>query len=233
MSSSTSSTSFSPSTSSTTSTTSTHSITSTSALIIIDVQNEFLSPSGNFPISPTIRPTLLTNLQSLIPRFRSKNGHIIWIQATYANRTDEPPSMAAQDKGPLVVGSNEWLVAATHVHPTPCCEAETWGAEIYPEILALAKPEDEVVVKQGYSAFWGGNKGLEEALEEKGVRDAYFCGVASGTCVLATICDTVAKTRVEVHAVPDCMGWRRENTHVEALKRFEELGVDIVMSGQL
>ncbi|PVH78386.1 Isochorismatase hydrolase [Cadophora sp. DSE1049] len=208
-------------------------ITSTSALIIIDVQNEFISPSGNFPISPAIRPTLLTNLKSLIPRFRAKNGHIIWVQAIYANRTTEPAIMTAQSKGTDVVGSNAWLIAATHVYHIPCCQAGTWGADIYPDFLALAKPDDQVVVKQGYSAFWGGNKGLEAVLEEKGVKDAYFCGVASGTCVLATICDTVARNRVEVHAVPDCMGWRRENTHVEALRRFEELGVDIVSSDQL
>ncbi|KAH7410656.1 Isochorismatase-like protein [Cadophora sp. MPI-SDFR-AT-0126] len=208
-------------------------ITSTSALIIIDMQNEFISPSGNFPISPLIRPTLLTNLKSLIPRFRAKNGHIIWIQAIYSNRTSEPAIMAAQVKGTDVIGSNAWLVAATHVYHIPCCEAGTWGADIYPETLELARPDDGVVVKQGYSAFWGGNRGLEAVLEERGVMDAYFCGVASGTCVLATICDTVARKRVEVHAVTDCMGWRRENTHVEALRRFEELGIDIVSSKQL
>ncbi|KAH7346273.1 Isochorismatase-like protein [Rhexocercosporidium sp. MPI-PUGE-AT-0058] len=208
-------------------------ITSTSALVIIDVQNEFLDPEGNFPISATVRPTLLSNLTTLIPRFRASGGHIIWVQAIYANRAVEPAIMAAQDKGDGIVGNNAWLVAATHVFSIPCCEEKTWGSNIHPEIFALSEKEDVIVIKHGYSAYWGGNKGLSDAFKEKGVEDAYFCGVASGTCVLATIVDTVRRGEVRVHALPDCMGWRRENTHVEAVKRFEELGVDVVAGDRI
>ncbi|CZS96834.1 hypothetical protein WAI453_010183 [Rhynchosporium graminicola] len=207
--------------------------TSTSALVLIDVQNEFLSPQGNFPISDMIRPFLLNNLKTLIPRFRAGNGRIIWVQAIYANRESEPPIMAAQEKGTGIVGSNNWLISATHVFEVPCCEANTWGSNIHPELLKLAEKGDEVVFKQGYSAYWNGNHSLSDVLKEKGITDAYFCGVASGTCVLATVIDSVARGEVQVHVLPDCMGWRRENTHHEAVKRFEELGVDVVPSHQI
>ncbi|KAH9206179.1 Isochorismatase-like protein [Leptodontidium sp. 2 PMI_412] len=208
-------------------------ITSTSALVIIDLQNEFLDSKGNFPISDEIRPSLLANLTSLIPRFRESDGHIIWVQAIYENRDTEPEVMAAKDKGDGIVGNNTWLVAATHVFSVPCCEDKTWGSKIYPEVLALSVKEDVVVFKQGYSAYWNDNKGLSTAFKDKGITDAYFCGVASGTCVLATIIDTVQHGEVIVHAVPDCMGWRRANTHVEAVRRFEELGVDVITSDQI
>lgn len=199
----------------------------TSALIIIDTQNEFLDPEGNFPISDLVRPSLLSNLAKLIPRFRSQGGHIIWVQAIYANRTAEPAAMAAQEKGDGIVGNNEWLTVATHVYHISCCEDESWGAEILPELWDLSADEDTVVLKTGYSAF-NQSTALLEVLRRKKVKDAYFCGVASGTCVLATILDAVRLKEVSVHAVDDCMGWRRENTHVEAVRRYRELGVDVV-----
>ncbi|KAL2069423.1 hypothetical protein VTL71DRAFT_14102 [Oculimacula yallundae] len=205
-------------------------ITCTSALVLIDVQNEFLSPQGNFPISDTIRLSLLTNLKTLITRFRASGGRVIWVQAIYANRDTEPAIMAAQEKGTDIVGSNNWLVCATHVFEVPCCEARTWGSNIYQELFALSKKDDQVVFKQGYSAYWSGSTALSDVSREKGIKDAYFCGVASGTCVLATVLDTVKSGEVAVHAVPDCMGWRREKTHHEAVRRFEELGVDVVDS---
>ncbi|KAG4439428.1 hypothetical protein IFR05_005075 [Cadophora sp. M221] len=208
-------------------------ITSTSALVIIDVQNEFLDSKGNFPISDEIRPSLLANLISLIPRFRESNGHIIWVKAIYANLDTEPEVMAAQEKGNGIVGNNAWLVAATHVFTVPCCEDKTWGSKVYPEILELSLKTDVVVFKHGYSAYWNDNTALSEAFKNKGITDAYFCGVASGTCVLATIIDTVQHGEVNVHAVPDCMGWRRANTHVEAVRRFEELGVNVITSDKI
>lgn len=205
---------------------------SSSALIIIDVQNEFMSSDGNFPISDVCKPDLVTNLKALIPRFRQSIGHIIWVKAIYDQRTEEPEEMKKHEKGDGILGNNDWLTVATHVHPTPCCEAGSFGAEIYPEVFALADPKDAIVTKGGYSAF-NGTTALKHVLREKGVTNVYFCGVASGTCVLATVIDAVKLGNVQIHVVPECMGWRRYNTHKEAIKRFEELKVNLVTIDQL
>jgi nicotinamidase-related amidase len=201
------------------------------ALCIIDVQNEFMSANGNFPISGNCKPDLLKNLKTLIPRFRKSGGHIIWVKAIYENRTEEPLGMKDQSKGDGIVGNNQWLTAATHVHPTPCCKAGSFGAEIYPEVFALADPEDAVVTKGGYSAF-NGSTALLGALREKDIKNVYFCGVASGTCVLATVIDAVKLENLKIHALPDCMGWRRYNTHEEAIRRMKELKVVLTNSDQ-
>ncbi|TVY32894.1 putative inactive nicotinamidase [Lachnellula subtilissima] len=205
----------------------------TSALVIIDVQNEFMSTEGAFPISDACRTYLITNLTTLIPQFR-KTGHIIWIKAIYEERTEEPSCMQEYPKGDGILGSNEWLAAATHVHPTPCCEAGSFGAEIYPEVFALAEPEDVVITKDSYSAF-SGNSGFRflEALRESNVTDVYFSGVASGTCVLATVVDAVRVDDLQVHVVLNCMGWRRLNTHEEAIRRFKGLDVNLTNSNHV
>lgn len=202
----------------------------TDALVIIDVQNEFLDPAGHFPIHADCRPELVAKLRALIPRFRQAGGHVIFVQAVYEKRAEEPPAMAAEPKGDGVVATNAWLAAATHVHPVPCCEAGSWGAEIYPEIGSLRdRQRDVVVVKGAYSAF-NGTTALLDVLREKGVTDAYFAGCASGTCVLASVLDAVSRGEWKVRVVPDCLGWRRYNTHEEALRRFTLLGVDLVPS---
>jgi len=201
------------------------------ALIIIDVQNEFLSTHGNFPISDSCKPDLVANLTTLIPRFRNGGGHIIWVKALYENRTEEPSVMKEYPRGDGIVGSNEWLTSATHVHPTPCCEAGSLGAEIYPDFFNLAAPEDKLITKGWYSAFNGSSE-LLQTLREKKVTDVYFCGVASGTCVLASVIDAVKLGEWQVHVLQDCMGWRRYNTHEEAIRRYEELKVDVVNCGQ-
>jgi nicotinamidase-related amidase len=198
------------------------------ALVILDVQNEFMSAKGNFPIPEDCRAPLVTNLTALIPRFRDSGGHIIWVQAIYPNREKEPAGMTMYEKG-----TNEWLQNATHVYHIPCCEAGTFGAEIDPEVFGFAKPEDAIVTKNWYSAFHE-NTALLDALRGKGVEEVFFTGLASGTCVLATILDAIKLKDLKVYAVPDCMGWRRYNTHVDAIERLQELeGVQLIESADI
>lgn len=200
---------------------------STSALVVIDVQNEFMSPNGNFPCPDDVRETLTKNLSTLVPRFRGNGGHIIWIKAIYENRTEEPLG-----KTQTIKGTNEWLQVATHFYEVPCCESGSFGAEIYPEVLALAAPQDALVTKIGYSAFWE-TTALLDVLRAKCITDAYFSGLASGTCVLASVLDAIKIGEVKVHAVPDAMGWRRFSTHVNAIERMQQLPVRLVNSDQI
>jgi nicotinamidase-related amidase len=194
------------------------------ALVIIDTQNEFISPDGNFPISELCRESVIASFKNLIPRFREQGGQIIWVKATYENLTEEPLKMAEQEKGTGSVASNEWLINATHVYHVPCCEDGSFGGAFYPDIFMHAEGDDAVLIKGAYSAFNGDTR-LLETLREKGITNAWFCGVASGTCVLATVLDAVRMGEVKVNVVPDCMGWRRKETHVEALRRLKELNV--------
>lgn len=198
----------------------------TKALVIIDVQNDFMHPDGAFPIFPEIHQKFVAALCDLVPRFR-QSGHIIWVKADYLDRTEEPASMACQVKGSGVIGSNEWLPAATHVFEVSCCKASTFGEEIPDYILDIADPEDHVVTKRGYSAFYESNE-LGRLFAELGVTDAYFCGLASGTCVLATILDALKLEKVQVFGVTDCFGYRRLNTHEAAIEEMKKLPMTLV-----
>ena len=188
------------------------------ALVIIDVQNEFLSPEGNFPCPEESTRPLIDNLIQLIPRFRASGGQIIWVQALYEDLAEEPESMKAFEKG-----TDGWLTNATHVYHVSCCKAGTFGSEIHPDLWACVDADnDKVVNKANYSAFKD-NTQLLDVLREKGVTDAHFCGIASGTCVLATVLDAVNISGLRNHVVVDCLGYRRLNNHEEALERLKQI----------
>lgn len=60
-----------------------------SALIIIDLQADFLCPHAPFAVDPRAATQLQTTLERLVPTFRSSGGHVIWIKSQYAPATKE------------------------------------------------------------------------------------------------------------------------------------------------
>jgi nicotinamidase-related amidase len=59
------------------------------ALVIIDLQNDFLAPSASFAVDDKAQISLRDTLEKLVPAFRSAGGHIIWIKSHYALATKE------------------------------------------------------------------------------------------------------------------------------------------------
>lgn len=51
-------------------------------------------------------------------------------------------------------------------------------------------------------------------------------------CVLATVLGATKIKDLQVYAVPDCMGWRRYNTHEDAIQRMKKLPVTLIDSDQ-
>jgi nicotinamidase-related amidase/glutathione S-transferase/alkylated DNA repair dioxygenase AlkB len=71
------------------------------ALLIIGLQNDFISPDGRLPVKT--KNGFLDRIQSLIPKFRELDGHIVWVQTIYeADRIANDASTGEGDA--LVVG---------------------------------------------------------------------------------------------------------------------------------
>ncbi len=58
-------------------------------LILIDLQNDFLSPSGGFKVDSTAQENLISTLKELVPAFRALGGHVIWVLSEYPLATKE------------------------------------------------------------------------------------------------------------------------------------------------
>ncbi|MBE3045864.1 cysteine hydrolase, partial [Candidatus Bathyarchaeota archaeon] len=172
---------------------------------------------------------LLKNLTKLIPDFRVAGGLVIWVQALYDDLTEAqaPAGMTHNEKG-----SDKWLTSATHVYHISCCKSGTFGAEIHPDLRAVADIEkDKVVTKAYYSAFQGTTELLDVLRGEK-IQEAYFCGIASGTCVLASVLHSVEyKEEFKIFVVADCLGYRRITNHEEAIERMGKLE-DVAIVGR-
>jgi nicotinamidase/pyrazinamidase len=146
------------------------------ALIVVDVQNDFADTAGSLSVS--------------------RAGHIL-------PRINAEVS-AAREAGATVVYTQDWHPESTPhfakdggIWPVHCV-AETWGAELHPDLAV----EGEIVRKgsngeDGYSGFTmrdpltGADSPtpLEGMLREQGVERVVICGLATDYCVNATALD--------------------------------------------
>ena len=147
-----------------------------SALVVVDVQNDFADPAGSLYVDGG---------EGIIPTVNALAG-------------------TARRAGALVVYTQDWHPATTPhfdkdggIWPVHCVQG-TWGAELHPD-LAVNGP---VVRKgtggeDGYSGFYARQvatgadtaTGLGALLEEAAVRRVVVVGLAQDVCVLATAVD--------------------------------------------
>ena len=146
------------------------------ALLVVDVQNDFADPSGSLSVKGG---------DTVVPKI---NGEI----------------EAVQKAGGLVVYTQDWHPPSTPhfardggIWPVHCV-AGTWGAELHPDLVV-----DGPVVRKGangedgYSGFsmrdptTGESRPteLEGLLRERGIESVVVCGLATDYCVKASALD--------------------------------------------
>ncbi len=151
---------------------------SVTALVIVDVQNDFVDPDGNLYVVDA--PTVVPNINRMILRARDENQLIIYTQDWHPEVTPH----FAKDGG-------IWPVH---------CVGNTWGAELYP-VLEVA-PNAQFVRKgtsgeDGYSGFSVRNPQtgvesdtvLEAILRRNAVTNVDVVGIATDYCVKDTALD--------------------------------------------
>jgi len=201
------------------------------ALVIIDLQNEFLTSAGRYCILDSSKDALLANLTTLVPEFR-KNGHIIWVKSIYdtkgGSQAEDSDSESPTGNPGSTFSPRDHIMrlAGTHKGKHPCCPAGSTNAEIYPAVLI--SDADTIITKTNYSAFKDTN--LLSTLHAKSVKYAYFCGLLSNSCVLATLIDAIQVDGFKIYAISDCLGWRKEKSHMRALSRMRDMRVNILES---
>lgn len=149
-----------------------------SALVVVDVQNDFADPGGSLAVRGGADIVPLVN-----------------------------DAVAAADAaGALVVYTQDWHPPHTPHFATDGgiwpvhCVAGTWGAELHPELdVRGPRVRKGSHGEDGYSGFTmrdpttGATQPteLEELLRERGVTRVAICGLATDYCVRATALDAV------------------------------------------
>jgi nicotinamidase-related amidase len=149
------------------------------ALIVIDMQRDFMEPGGfgdalgnDVPRLQTIVPTL----KGLIEGFRSLELPIIHtIECHQPDLSDCPPSKIKRGQGELTIGS-EGPMGRILIKGEP-------GNGIIPELAPL--PGEFVIHKPGKGAFYATN--LELILKEHNITHLFITGVTTEVCVQTTM----------------------------------------------
>lgn len=110
--------------------------------------------------------------------------------------------------------------------------AGTRGAEICDDLVDVVDEElDLIVTKHHYSAF--DQTSLLTALRTKLVTEVYLCGILTNVGVYSTAADAV-QHGLQVTVVEDCLGYRSEDKHEEALRQMADImGVNGIDSEEI
>jgi len=157
--------------------------TSKTAVIVVDMQNAFVSPGGyldltGHDISTTKRIT--KPCVAIVNTARQKGIKIIYLQMAYSPaltddvRKDSPAW--SKSKGLAFISQHPELKDKLQV-------AGTWGASIIKELEP--QPADIVVRKKKYDGFVGTN--LDAVLRAGNARYLIFVGTATNICVESTL----------------------------------------------
>ena len=97
----------------------------------------------------------------------------------------------------------------------------TKGAEVCDALADVVDEEsDLIVIKHHYSAF--DQTSLLTALRTKLVTEVYICGILTNVGVYSTAADAV-QHGLQVTLVEDCLGYRSEDKHEEALRQMADI----------
>ncbi len=163
------------------------------ALVVVDVQNDFADPAGSLAVAGG--PEVVARANEAIA--------------------------AASDAGALVVATQDWHPDVTPhfekdggIWPVHCV-AGTWGAELSPALRIAAgavRIRKGTAGEDGYSGFTVRDpiSGVESATEleailrERGIARVVTCGLATDYCVKATALDA-ARLGFEVSVLTDAV----------------------------
>ncbi|AFY49118.1 nicotinamidase-like amidase [Nostoc sp. PCC 7524] len=157
-----------------------------SAILVIDMQNDFCHPDGwlahiGVDVTPARKP--IEPLNSLLPELRAVNVPVIWLN--WGNRPDLLNISAGLRHVYNPTGEGIGLGDPLPKNGAKVLMAGSWAAAVVDELPQL--PEDIRVDKYRMSGFW--DTALDSILRNLGITSLFFTGVNADQCVLTTLCD--------------------------------------------
>lgn len=161
-----------------------------SAVIVVDMQNDFCHPAGWFgqkgvSMRATRKP--ISIISQLLPAWRHAGGSVVWlnwgVRADIANLspTVRYKSQRPDADGQLGVGYAE----SSPIDRGPSVVPGSWGAQVVDELPA--QPDDLTVFKHRLSGFFDNE--LDSVLRQRGITTLLFTGVNTDRCVFSTLQD--------------------------------------------
>lgn len=206
------------------------SISSRTALLVIDVQNDFI-PGGSLPVPGGEQIVPLIN--HLARQFQQVVIAQDWHPRGHTSFASSHPGRQPYDVIELPYGEQT-------LWPEHCVQA-TAGAEFHPE---LDLPHAQLVIRKGcnpdidsYSAFLEADRatttGLAGYLKERGIDTVYMVGLALDFCVMYSALDARAAGFNAFVVLDACRAIDMDGSLATAMERMRAAGVELIQSTEL
>ncbi|MDX3906897.1 MAG: isochorismatase family cysteine hydrolase [Pigmentiphaga sp.] len=157
-----------------------------SALVVIDMQNDFCHPRGWFgqkgvDVAPMRAP--IPAIASLLPAWRAAGGKVVWLNwGVRPDRLNLNPTILFKGKRSADgVGYAE----RSPEDLGPSVVPGEWGARVVDELPTA--DGDVTVYKHRLSGFWDNE--LDSLLRQQGITTLLYAGVNTDRCVFSTLQD--------------------------------------------
>jgi ureidoacrylate peracid hydrolase len=193
------------------------------AVIVIDVQNDFCSPGGymdreGHPLH--LVQEMLPNLKALLDGAKEARVPRIFFQANYATQYNWYLSPV-------------WLERARRSNPNgghvdyAVCEEGAWGFNIVDGLQPTGAKDEIVLKKHRYSAFIGTE--LDLILRSRGIQTVVVTGVATNVCVESTARDAFMRD-YHVVLLSDCSATYSDAEHQATLANIRQYFGEVLTS---
>ena len=176
------------------------------ALVSVDLQNYFLSPSLGRPADALGLKVVDNLLQHALPACRKAQIPIMWLNWGFTEQdiNEMPPKIVkgfAADNNfngerqihglGSDIGSVE-LEDGSMIDGGRVLMRDQWNTASYPPLKEKHEPQDMQVDKNRLSGFWGG-AASEEMLRSRGIKTLLFAGANTDQCVGTSLIDACMK----------------------------------------
>lgn len=175
------------------------------ALLIIDLQRDYFNPKL-WPNSglPDEAGRLVKAVNARVAAFRERGRPVLWTRQQFR-----------ADMGDAFLHARE----ASRAY----CVEGTPGAQLLPGLAIL--PEDFVITKKRYSAFFGTD--LEAHLANLEITRLFLAGITTSWCIRSTATDAYQRD-LEVFLYRECLAGFSATDHERDLKAMDGLIASVV-----
>lgn len=179
----------------------------TTALIVVDYQNDFVAEGGALDKSgksPEALAGIHDEITEAIGLARRAGARVVFLRCEYSTPDNRFLSRVFLDQARRRLNGL--------YHEIPVCEPGSWGSEFYGEVQPA--DSDLVVTKHRFGGFDGTD--LDLVLRSNGIETLVFTGVVTHVCVESTVREAFFHDYFNV-VLRDVVAGYREQWHNHAL----------------
>jgi nicotinamidase-related amidase len=178
------------------------------ALVLIDIQNDFCDPTGAFGKlgnDVSMMPSMAERAHLLLEAARRRGILTLFVRATYDSEVLGAPLAETYHRRGFIDGQ---------------CAEGSWAAGWYGGLAPDPnRPNEITLTKHRFSAFWGTE--IDLILRSNGIGTVVFTGVVTSGCVESTLRDAFFRD-YQVVAVRDAVAEASDERHEAALRKIDQ-----------